>query len=85
MNRLQAICYALFLVLALAFESDVSAGQKKKVEEMPQGTHVLWHVLDGVLLGLMARVLIRRWREVTSGDAAAPAAPPLQGTTGRRS
>ncbi|HLM56061.1 MAG TPA: hypothetical protein VK422_08005 [Pyrinomonadaceae bacterium] len=42
MNRLQAICYALFLVLALAFESDVSAGQKKKVEEMPQGTHVLW-------------------------------------------
>src|SRR3712207_88778 len=42
MSRQLKLLYALVLVLALAYDSDVSAAQKKKAEQMPQGTPVLW-------------------------------------------
>jgi len=42
MSRQLKVLYVLTLVLALGYDSDVSAAQKKKAEEMPQGTPVLW-------------------------------------------
>jgi hypothetical protein len=42
MSRRLKVLYALILVFTLGYDSDVSAAQKKKAEEMPQGTPVLW-------------------------------------------
>ena len=42
MSRQLKLLYALILVFTLGYDSDVSGAQKKKAEEMPQGTPVLW-------------------------------------------
>lgn len=41
----------------------------------PLGTHFLWHTLDGVLVFLVSRALVRRWRRLADADRLAVPAP----------
>ena len=34
----------------------------------PLGTHFLWHTLDGVLVFLVSRALVRRWHYLADAD-----------------
>ncbi|MFC9848096.1 ceramidase domain-containing protein [Streptomyces sp. NPDC060223] len=66
-----------FAAAAVVFAVALSA---RTVDEeicgaFPLGTHFLWHTLDGVLVFLVSRALVRRWRYLADRDRLAVPAP----------